>query len=160
MHVQPNNKGPNMKLKYVYSNARMNCIIHHVTLKFSPLHMNYILVETWWSSKLLSATIYQKNFKKTHLLHISPLYIGTNYQACIPGTQQSKNDKLDEIGRIAKASIVPMEVEEFRTTDTILIMRDKGRCRSSNKLLIGADAYDTVRSRTVLPLHQNNTVYR
>ena len=66
MHYQPNNNGPNKKLKNLYGNARMNWMIHHVTLKFTPANMNYLLIETWEYFKLLSAKICQKYFKKTH----------------------------------------------------------------------------------------------
>ena len=40
----------------------------------------------------------------------------------------------------------------------IVILRYKGRCRESRNLLNRADAYDTVRTQTVLPLHQIKTV--
>ena len=60
VHYQPNDNGPNMKLKNLYGNARINCMRHHLTIKFSPLHMNYALVETWEAFKILSATITQK----------------------------------------------------------------------------------------------------
>ena len=36
-----------MKLKNLYGNAGMNWMMHHVTLKFAPSHMNYFHVETW-----------------------------------------------------------------------------------------------------------------
>ena len=51
-------------------------------------------------------------------------------------------------------------MEEVRTTDPMVILRDKGRCRASRNLLIGAAAYGTVRTQTFLPIHQINTVYR
>ena len=42
----------------------------------------------------------------------------------------------------------------------MFILRDTGRCRASRNLLIRAAEYDTVRTRTVLPLHQIKTVDR
>ena len=51
-------------------------------------------------------------------------------------------------------------MEEVRTTDQMLILREKGGCRASSKLLINVDAYDTVRVRTVLSLHQIKTVQK
>ena len=100
-----------MKLKNLYGNAGMNWMMHHVTLKFAPSHMNSFHVETWEYLKLSSATINQKAFKKVHLLPLSPSYIGTNHQACLADTQMSNRDKADEIGHIEKASIFPIDIE-------------------------------------------------
>ena len=87
VHDHPNDKCPNMKLNIFYGNSRMNYTRHHGTLNFSPPHINYFLVETWKDFKLSSAKISQKYFKKTHLLLLSPLDIGKNYQAFLAGTQ-------------------------------------------------------------------------
>ena len=89
MHYQTNNNDPNMKLKNVDGNARMNWMSHHGTLKFTPTHMNSILVETWEAFKLSSATITQKYFNKTHLLPRYLSYISTNDQDCLAGTHVS-----------------------------------------------------------------------
>ena len=122
--------------------------------------MNYVLVDTWEAFKLSYATITYSNFKKTNLFPLYPLYIDTNHQACLAGTQQSNKEKSDEIGQIAKAGIAPIEMERVITTDPMVILRYKGRCKASSNLLIRADTYDTMRIRTVLPLHQIKTVER
>ena len=62
VHDQPNDNGLNMKLDNFYGNARKKCMRKHVTLKFTPAHINYVLVETWGAFKLSSATITQKRF--------------------------------------------------------------------------------------------------
>ena len=110
--------------------------------------------------KIPSATINHNALKKTHILPLYPPGIGTNHRACLAYNQQSNREEDDEIGQIAKASIAPIEMEEFRTTKPMVILREKGRCRSSSNLLIRAAAYDTVRTRTVLPIHQIKTVER
>ena len=51
-------------------------------------------------------------------------------------------------------------MEGIRTTDPMVILREKGWCISSSNLLIRAAAYDTVRDRTVLPIHQIKTFER
>ena len=68
VHDQPRDNGPNTNLKNLYSNARMNWIRHHGTLKITPPHINYILVEKWEDFKISSATIAQNDFKKKNLL--------------------------------------------------------------------------------------------
>ena len=44
-HGQPNDNGPNMKLKNLYGNARMSWMRQPVTLKFTPAHINYYIIE-------------------------------------------------------------------------------------------------------------------
>ena len=51
-------------------------------------------------------------------------------------------------------------MEEFRTTDPMVILRERGRFRASRNLLIRAAAINTARARNVLPLHQIKTVER
>ena len=66
VHGHPNYNGPNMKLNNSYNNSRRNWMRHHVTLKFTPAHMNYYLVATCKAFKIASATITHNYFKKTH----------------------------------------------------------------------------------------------
>ena len=65
MHDQKNYNCPNMKLDNFHGIARMNWTRQHGTLKFTPDHMNYFLVEMWEAFKLSSTTITYKAFKKT-----------------------------------------------------------------------------------------------
>ena len=92
-------------------NARMNCMRHHGTLKFITSHMNSVLIEIREDFKLSSMTITQKFFKKTHLLPLHPLDIGTNHQDFPAGTQQSNLEKADEIVCTENVSIAPIEMD-------------------------------------------------
>ena len=65
VHDQPKYYGPNMKFKNFYGNERINWMRHHETLKFTPPHMNSVLVETWEAFKVSSTKITQKYFMKT-----------------------------------------------------------------------------------------------
>ena len=47
VHERPNDNGPKKKLNNLYGNSRTNRTRQHVTLKFTPSHMNYVLVSTW-----------------------------------------------------------------------------------------------------------------
>ena len=160
MHGHPNDNGPKIKLKNVYGNARMNWMRHHGTLKFTPTHMNSVLVETWEYFKPSFATITQEYFKKTHLPPLLWRNICTNRQSCLSGTQMSNLEKADDIGHVSKTIIEPIEMKEVRKTDPLVILREKGRGRSSRNLLIRAAAYDTLGTQTVLPLHQIKTAER
>ena len=98
VHDQTKDNGPNMKLKNLYGNAKMNWTRDNGTLKFSPPHMNYVLVETWKLSNY-HLRITQKYFKKTNIITLSPPDIGTNHQVCLTCTKQSNIEKTDDIRR-------------------------------------------------------------
>ena len=51
-------------------------------------------------------------------------------------------------------------MEEVSTTDPKVILRNKGRSRFSRNLLTRTSDHDTLRSLTVLILHQIKTVQR
>ena len=67
-------------------------------------------------------------------------------------------EKSDLIVLISNSSIAPIYMEEISTTGPMVILIDKGKGISSMNLLIREYAYDTMGTRTVLPLHQINTV--
>ena len=107
VHDQPNNNGPNFKLKNMYGNTRINLMRKHVTLKFTPTHMNSVFVETWESFKPTPASTTQDYLKRTHLPPLSPPDQYTNHQDFLAATQKSKGRKTDEIELISKSSIAP-----------------------------------------------------
>ena len=43
----PNNNGPNLNLKRYYGIVKLKWQRQHGTMKFTPAHMNYVLVEMW-----------------------------------------------------------------------------------------------------------------
>ena len=59
-----------------------------------------------------------------------------------------------------KAIVAPTDMEEIRNTYPIVILRGKGRGILSCNLLLRLDAYDTIRTRDVLPLQEINTYKR
>ena len=111
MNDQPKDNSPNLKLKHFYGNARTNFIRKHGNLKFTPDHMNDILVENWEYFKLPSAIITQEAFKKTHLLPLYPPDKGTKHQACLAATQTPNGKKADDVEPIAKYRIAPTDTE-------------------------------------------------
>ena len=54
---QPNDNGPNCMLKIYYSIARVKWQREHGTMKFTPAHMNYFLVEMWHLFQQQSARV-------------------------------------------------------------------------------------------------------
>ena len=44
---QPNDNGPNSKLKALYNISKAKWMLKYGTTRFQPHHMNSVLVETW-----------------------------------------------------------------------------------------------------------------
>ena len=88
--------------------------------------------------------------KKTKLLPLAPPDHNTNSQGCLAATQTPSGTKSEEIENISRASMTPGEVEAIRTTDPMVILREKGR--SPRNLPIRAAAYINVQHRKILPI--------
>ena len=89
----PNDNGPNLKLKGLYSQARMNWQRQHGTLNFKNALMNYVLVESWRKFQLSSDPVIINAFKKTNLVPLTPPDEDTNTQACLEAAQNPKGEK-------------------------------------------------------------------
>ena len=74
----------------------------------------------------------------------------TNAQACLAGTQTPSGRESEEIEEIARDFMAPGEVKAIRTTESMVILRAKGR--SSRNLIIRSASYDNVQQRTILPI--------
>ena len=91
-------------------------------------------MEMWHSFQQQSACVIIDAFLKTKLLPLAPPDHDTNTQACLAATQTPSGKKSEEIKESARASMSPLEVDDIRTTDPMVILRVKGR--SSRNLLI------------------------
>ena len=61
---------------------------------------------------------------------------------------------------VETAGVLPKMIQEIRMTDPMVILREKGRIDSSCNLLIRTSAHNIIRTCTVLPLQEINTVER
>ena len=68
---QPNDNGPNSKLKALYNISKSKWMLKYVTTRFQPHHMNSFLVEAWEAFKASSGNIIVDSFAKTSLLPLS-----------------------------------------------------------------------------------------
>ena len=84
---QPNDNRPNIKLKRYYGLAKIKWQRQHGTMKFTPSHMNSVLVEMWHSFQQHSACVIIDALKKTKLLPLAPPDHNTNTQSCLAATQ-------------------------------------------------------------------------
>ena len=121
-------------------------------MKFTPAHMNSVLVEMWHLFQQQSALVIIDAFRKTKLLPLAPPDHDTNTQACLAASQTPSGKKADEIEDIARASMAPVVIYVIRTTDPMVILRARGN--QSRNLLIRGAAYDIVHQRTILPIQE------
>ena len=61
---QPNDNGPNLKLKRYYGISKLKCQRQHGTIKFTPAHMNSVLVEVCILFQQQSASVIVDALKK------------------------------------------------------------------------------------------------
>ena len=85
---QPNDNVPNAKLKSLYTVAKSVWIPKYGTTKFSPHHMNSVLVEAWDAFKMSASNIIRDSFAKTKILPLRPPNLTTNTQAYSASSQQ------------------------------------------------------------------------
>ena len=90
---QTNHNGPNAKLKYLYKMAKSAWILTYEMTKFTPHHMNSVLVEAWYSFNISVGSIIRNRYSKTKLPPFIPLNLTTNTQACAASIQVSSGSK-------------------------------------------------------------------
>ena len=108
---QPNDNGPNSKLKALYNILKYKWMLNYGKTRFKPHHMNYVLVETWEAFTVSAANIIREIFSKTHLLPLSPPNMITNTQACLASVQTSSKG----INQIAEDTLAPIKLLTTRT---------------------------------------------
>ena len=90
---QPNNNGPNSKLKSLYNVAKSVWMLKYGTKTFSPRHMNSVLFEAWGAFNMSAGNIIRYSFAKTKLPPIIPTNLTANTQACAASIQVSSGAK-------------------------------------------------------------------
>ena len=63
---QPNDNGPNSKLKALYNISKDKWMLKYGTTRFQPHHMNSVLVEAWEAFKVSYVNIIVDSFNKTN----------------------------------------------------------------------------------------------
>ena len=121
-------------------------------MKFTPSHMNSVLVEMWHLFQQQSALVIIDAFRKTKLLPLAPPDHDTNTQAFLAATQTPSGKKAEEIEEIARASMAPVVIDVIKTVDPMVILIARGN--QSRNLLIRGAAYDIVHQRTILPIQE------
>ena len=148
---QPNNNGPNSKLKALYNRLKAKWMLNYGTTRLQPHHMNSVLVESWDAFKVSSGKIIVDSFAKTHTPPLIPPNMIKNTQAMVASSQTSSK----VFNWIAEGTVAPIQLEVTRNNDPMVIIRLKGgNQQPSRNILLRAAAYDTVQKRTVLPLQE------
>ena len=149
---QPNDNGPNAKLKSLYNVAKTTWVLKYETTKFSPHHMNSLLVEAWYDFKVSSVNTIRDSFAKTNIPPLIPPNLSTNTQSCDSSIQVSSGAKAEEINNISHQTVVPIELQVTRTEDPMVVLREKDKQKSSRNIILRATAYDAVRKLIVVPI--------
>ena len=98
---QPKYNDKNYKLESLYNVAKIVWMPKYGTIKFSPHHMNSVLVESWDPFNMSAGNIIRDSFAKTKLPPLSPPNLTANIQACAASTQVSSGSKAKEINNIS-----------------------------------------------------------
>ena len=89
-NYQPNNNGPNIKMKGLYGQSIILWQKQNETLKITNYHTNDVLVETWRAFQLSSAPLIINAPKKTKILPLNPPDEDTSTHACLVSAQTLK----------------------------------------------------------------------
>ena len=103
----------------------MNWQRQHGTLKLTNAYINAVLVETWRAFQISSDPIIINALNYKKILPLNPPDEDTNTQACLVAAQTPKGEKSEEIKVIARASISSEYVMVVRTTDPMVVLREK-----------------------------------
>ena len=89
-------------------------------MKFTPAHMNSVLVDMWHQFQQQSASAIIDALNKNNLLPLASPNHDTTVQACLAAIQTPSGTKSEEIEYIYRASMAPEEVEAISTTDPMV----------------------------------------
>ena len=107
----------------------------HGTLKFTPAHMNYVLVTTWEAFKLPSAKITHNALKKTHILPLYPPDIETTkIVSMVLNNQTDKNHTILDIYQ--RPVSFPIDIEA----------KQSNYVKSSARIIKRGSSYDNILS--------------
>ena len=114
--------------------------------------MNPILVEVWDAFKASSEKIFKNIFLKTNLLPLIPPEFDTDNQSCVAFVQVYFWYKDDNINGISHHTIVPVEVQELRSYDPMVVFLSKGIEQVFRNIFLQASVYDNAKKQTIIPL--------
>ena len=151
---QPNDNGPNAKLKACYNERKHEWTRKFLSTPYSPAHMNSVLVKTWDDFKVDSAGIIRRSFDKTKLCPLQTPSADTKYlgNACISSLQCGTGKKSKELESMVSDVYAPAKLLAKRTCDEHVILQ----CRKnwSRNIIIRSAAYDAVYQSVVVPAQE------
>ena len=88
--------------------------------------MNWILVKSWEVFKAYSENIIRDSFVKKKDTPLSPPDLSTNTQEYVASIQVFSGDKSKDINVLAHRTIGPIEIQEIRVNDPMVLFLEKG----------------------------------
>ena len=124
--------------------------------KVLSLHMNSILVEAWDAFKLSSRKFIRYIFVKTKLLPLRPPDLTTDTQAFDSSVQVSYGAKAEEINKISRCTVAPIDLQLTRTDFPMVFLQQNVSQKISSNIVLQYSSYDAVRKLTVIPIQEIN----
>ena len=121
-----NDNGPNANLMYHFNHAKSTWTTKYGTAKILPHDMKFIFVEAWIAFKVSVGNIIRDNYVKTKLPPLSTPKLITNTQAYSDYVRVSSEPNTKEIHGIKRHNVAPIDVEETRTSDTMVFLKAEG----------------------------------
>ena len=128
--------GSNAKLKSLCNVAKSAWMLKYRMEKFSPHHINSILVKAWDDFNISSGNIIMDSFLKKRHPPLIPTNLTTNTQASATSTQVYSGAKAEVINNISRHTVASIELQITRTDNNMVVLREKGTQQSLRKIII------------------------
>ena len=125
---QPNDNGPNASLKGYYNEVKDEWDEKFGTTKYTPPHLNSVIVEAWMRFSQRAAPIVVRAFEKTNLFPLQPPKKNDDNSAagaCTAAMQCSQGKKSMELELFAQSAINAKPYSVKHTSDPMTILRAK-----------------------------------
>ena len=109
-------------------------MLKYGTKKMLPHHINSILFEAWDAFNMSADNIARVRFLKKNLPPLIPPELTMDIQAFSASIQISSGSKSEEINKISRSTVAPIESIETSTDDPMVVLRSKGSQKSSSNI--------------------------
>ena len=131
-------------MKSLYNDVNSELMLKYGTTKILPRHMNSILVVAWDSIKVSERKLIRNSFAKTKQTPLRTPDLTTNTQECSTSVQVTSVTKSGKTNEISLRTVAPIEVEEIRTDDPMVVLQEKGSQQPSGNIFLRDAACEAV----------------
>ena len=150
INYQPNDNGPNAKLKSLYNVAKSAWMLKYGTTDFSPHHM----ILSWFNHGILSScqlvTSVETYLIKKMYPPLIPKDLTKNTQVCAASIEVSSVSNTEEINNISLQTVAPIDLHVTSTNDPVIFLQEKGMQQLSRTIILRYTVYDAMRKIRVI----------